>query len=44
MLQARTLLTWSKIKFLDPESSYSTTDGTSSPSMKSYSIGANVTF
>jgi hypothetical protein len=38
------LLTWSKIKFLDPESSYSTTDGTSSPSMKSYSIGANVTF
>jgi TonB-linked SusC/RagA family outer membrane protein len=38
------LLTWSKIKFLDPESSYNTTDGTASPSMKVYSIGANVTF
>jgi TonB-linked SusC/RagA family outer membrane protein len=38
------ILTFSKIKFMDPESSYGATDGTGTPPMKSYSIGANVTF
>ena len=38
------LLTFSGLKFMDPESSVYNTDGTFYPTMKSYTIGANVTF
>jgi TonB-linked SusC/RagA family outer membrane protein len=38
------ILTWSGLKFMDPESSTNNQDGTFYPTMKSYSIGANVTF
>jgi TonB-linked SusC/RagA family outer membrane protein len=37
-------LTFSSLKFMDPESNSTTTDGTAYPNMKSFSIGANVTF
>lgn len=43
-LSAQNLFTISGLKFMDPESSYRNTDGTFYPTMKSYSIGANVTF
>ncbi len=38
------VFTFSGLKFMDPESSYSTTDGTAYPTMKSFSVGMNVTF
>lgn len=43
-IAGQNLLTISGLKFIDPETSYTTTDGTAYPSMKSVSIGANVTF
>jgi hypothetical protein len=41
---SQNMFTISGLKFMDPESSVYNTDGTFSPSMKSYTIGANVTF
>ena len=41
---SQNLLTISGLKFMDPESSGYQTDGTFYPTMKSYTIGANVTF
>jgi len=41
---SQNLLTISGLKFMDPESSTYQTDGTFYPTMKSYTIGANVTF
>lgn len=41
---SQNLFTISGLKFMDPESSTYNTDGTFSPSMKSYTIGVNVTF
>jgi hypothetical protein len=38
------LITFSNLKFMDPETSYSVTDGTAYPNMKSYTFGANITF
>jgi hypothetical protein len=38
------VFTISGLKFMDPESSTYNTDGTFYPTMKSYTIGANVTF
>ncbi len=43
-LASQNLFTISGLKFMDPESSVYNTDGTFYPSMKSYTIGANVTF
>ncbi|MBG0859414.1 MAG: TonB-dependent receptor [Bacteroidales bacterium] len=43
-LASQNLLTISGLKFMDPESSTYNTDGTFSPTMKSFTIGANVTF
>jgi TonB-linked SusC/RagA family outer membrane protein len=41
---SQNLFTISGLKFMDPESSTNQTDGTFYPTMKSYTIGANVTF
>jgi TonB-linked SusC/RagA family outer membrane protein len=41
---SQNLFTISGLKFMDPESSTYNTDGTFSPSMKSYTVGVNVTF
>jgi TonB-linked SusC/RagA family outer membrane protein len=41
---SQNMFTISGLKFMDPESSVYNTDGTFSPSMKSYTIGVNVTF
>lgn len=41
---SQNILTISGLKFMDPESSVYNTDGTFYPTMKSYTIGANVTF
>ncbi len=41
---SQNLFTISGLKFMDPESSTYQTDGTFYPTMKSYTIGANVTF
>ena len=41
---SQNLFTFSGLKFMDPESSVYNTDGTFYPTMKSYTIGANVTF
>jgi hypothetical protein len=38
------VFTISGLKFMDPESSTYNTDGTFYPTMKSFTIGANVTF
>jgi TonB-linked SusC/RagA family outer membrane protein len=43
-LAGQNLLTISGLKFMDPEAPYNRTDGTGYPTMKSYTIGANVTF
>ena len=43
-IASENLFTISGLKFMDPESSVYNTDGTFYPSMKSYSVGANVTF
>ena len=43
-LASQNLLTISGLKFMDPESSTYQTDGTFYPTMKSYTIGLNVTF
>jgi TonB-linked SusC/RagA family outer membrane protein len=43
-LAGQNLITFSGLKFMDPESSTYQTDGTFYPTMKSYTIGANVTF
>ena len=43
-LAGQNILTFSKLKFMDPESSVNNQDGTFSPTMKSYSVGLNVTF
>jgi TonB-linked SusC/RagA family outer membrane protein len=43
-LAGQNLLTISGLKFMDPESPYNFTDGTGYPTMKSFTIGANVTF
>jgi TonB-linked SusC/RagA family outer membrane protein len=43
-IAGQNLLTISGLKFMDPESPYNFTDGTGYPTMKSYTIGANVTF
>jgi hypothetical protein len=38
------LLTFSNLKFMDPEMGYTVHDATAYPNMKSYTFGANVTF
>jgi hypothetical protein len=43
-IAGQNILTLSGLKFMDPESSGYQTDGTFYPTMKSYTIGANVTF
>ena len=43
-LASQNLFTISGLKFMDPESSTFYVDGTGYPTMKSYTIGANVTF
>lgn len=43
-VSGQNVLTFSKLNFMDPESSVNNTDGTFSPTMKSYSVGLNVTF
>jgi TonB-linked SusC/RagA family outer membrane protein len=43
-LASQNLLTISGLKFMDPEAPYNFTDGTGYPTMKTYTIGANVTF
>jgi TonB-linked SusC/RagA family outer membrane protein len=43
-LASQNLLTISGLKYMDPESDTRRTDGTFYPTMKSYTIGANVTF